>query len=125
MAISYSATILNGIATDLATAVAGGTLRLRATSTTVCDIPLAATAFNVSGAVLTARGGDGSNPISGSNKLTGTTAAAGTINNYQVLNSGGTVVWSNSDTTGLTMGSFVVGGSGQTIEVTGWTHTVS
>lgn len=120
----YSAATLGAFASAAATAAAGGTLRLRASATTIVDIPLEATAFDVSGAILTARGADGATAIGAENALEGTTAAAGTIDNYQVLNSSAGIVWSQATLTGISLDTTVIAGSGRTVRAVSWTHTV-
>jgi hypothetical protein len=106
--------------------VNGGTLRLRNGTTTLCDITLESTAFDVSSGVATARGADGTNPIGSGNPLTGTGAAAagsGTaIDNYQVLTSGAAVRWSG-DADELDLDNYSIA-DGQTINITSWTHTI-
>jgi hypothetical protein len=106
--------------------VNGGTLRLRNSTTTLCDITLETTAFDVSSGVATARGTDGTNPIGSGNPLTGTGgvgAGSGTaIDNYQVLTSGGAVRWSG-DADELDLDNYNIA-NGQTINITSWTHTI-
>jgi hypothetical protein len=100
----------------------GGTLRLRAGSTTRCNITLAATAFDVSGVTATARGGNGSAAIGGGNPLTGTgeSGATAEVDNYQVLNSSSAVVW-DGDADELALVNYSIA-AGQPVQITGWTH---
>lgn len=122
----YADATLHDFADDvLLVLTAGGTLRLRDDTVTICDIPLETVAFDRSGLVLTARGEDGTNPIGSSNALVGSSAAGGTIDNYQVLTSGAAVIWSRPDLTGITLDTAVIAGSGREIRVTAWTHTLS
>lgn len=100
----------------------GGTLRLRDGTTTVCDISLAATAFDASGGVATARGADGTNPIGTGNPLSAAASAAGDVDGYQVLSSGAAVLWSG-DADELTLVNTNVA-SGQTVSITSWTFAV-
>lgn len=108
----------------------GGKLRVRASTTTLVDFTLAATAFDApSVGVATARGGDGANPCSSGNPLSGTGAAAGVADNYQLLESGGTLVGSGDVTmTGTSpAGSLVLDNtniaSSQVIKVNTLTYT--
>jgi hypothetical protein len=122
----YADATIHDFADDvLLVLTAGGTLRLRDDTVTVCDITLETVAFDRSGLVLTARGEDGANPIGSGNPLIGSSAAGGTIDNYQVLTSGAAVIWSRPDTTGLTLDTLVIAGSGREVRLTGWTHTIS
>ncbi len=116
-----SATRNAGVAAIVALAN-GGTLRLRDGTTTVCDIPLEATAFDATGGVATARGADGTNPIGGGNPLSAAASAAGDVDNYQVLNSSATVIWSG-DADELTLNNTNIA-NGQTVTITSWTHTL-
>ncbi|HXS15690.1 MAG TPA: hypothetical protein VN764_00790 [Polyangiaceae bacterium] len=101
----------------------GGTLRLRsAANVTLADIDLAATAFDTDdNGLATARGGDGVDPIDEDNPLTGAGAAAGNVDNFQVLNSSGGLVFAGpSSEITLANPSVAVG---QPVEVRGLTHT--
>jgi hypothetical protein len=101
----------------------GGTLRVQESTTVIANITLAATAFgSASSGSATATGGDGTNPISGSNPLTTTALATGTIDNALVLNSGGTEVWSLAVPADLNFNTEVVSSVGQEIEITSWTR---
>lgn len=105
--------------------VNGGTLRLREGSTTICDIPLAATAFDAASAgAATARGGDGTNPIGAGNPLTAAATADATtgIDNYQVLTSGAALAWEGDVGAEMTLSATIVG-TGVNINVTSWTHS--
>lgn len=107
----------------------GGKLRLRQGSTTICDIPLASTAYEAAGtnAPGEARmiGDDNTNPVSGSNPRTGTAVADATtgIDNFQFLTSGDAVRRSGSVGAGqeIELAAYVVG-AGTTIRVTNATH---
>lgn len=118
-------TAARNAALDAVNALAnGGTLRVRASTTVIANITLAATAFGAaSSGSATATGGDGTNPISGSNPLTTTALATGTIDNALVLNSGGTEVWSIAVPSELNFNTEVVSSIGHEIEVTSWTRT--
>lgn len=125
MAVTYGAARLNTWATSLATGLNGGSFQLRASSTLIVEVDLEATAYDVSGAVLTARGADGSNPIGSGNRLSGTSVAAGTIDNYRFLNSSDVVEFSVSDTTGLSLATLVSPAAGVLFEFTNVEHTLS
>ena len=116
-----TATRTAGVAAIVAL-VDGGKLRLRASTATICDIPLEATAFDVSAGVATARGADGVTAIGGANALTGTAGATGVVDNYQVLDSGDGVVWSG-DADELTLDNASIADT-QTVNITSWTHTI-
>lgn len=121
---TYSAQTKNHFATALKNDLANGKIRMKAGSTTICDVPLEAVAADVSGAVLTLRGDDGTNPIGSSNKLNGTSVAAGTIDSYDALDSSNAVVWSGPASE-LTLDTLVITGAGVPVSFASGTHTVS
>lgn len=118
------ATITRNASAAAAGALAnGGKLRLQsAADVTLCDIALHSTAFGAPATgVITAIGGDNTNPISSGNPRTGTGAAAGTCTKYQVLTSADALVWSGSGAElVLDNPSIAVG---QTVQLRGLTYT--
>lgn len=131
MAITLETIARNAACAATSALANGGTLRLRsAGGTTLCDIPLPATAFGApSNGVATARGGDGTNPISSGNPLEGTGAAGAATGtaatNYQVLDDNDDVQWSGSvGTSGADLNLVNTSiAENQPVEITGWTHT--
>jgi hypothetical protein len=102
---------------DLADAGTGaGILRIRAGSTTLCDIELSDPAFGAaSNGVATASG----------LPLSGTAVASGTADNYQVLDSAEGLKWSGTVGQGsgdLSLDNTSIASS-QTVNITSWTHT--
>ena len=90
--------------------------RIRASTTTLCDISLPNPAFgSASVGVATAAG----------LPLSGTGVAAGTADNYQALDRDGNVIWSGSVGTSGTDAIIdnAVIAIGQTVNLTSWTHT--
>ena len=102
---------------DLVDAGSGaGKVRIRQSSTTLCDVTLADPAFgNAATGVATAA----------DLPKSGTAVAAGTADNFQVLDSDNTVIWSG--TAGESAADMILDNSdianGQTVNITSFTHT--
>lgn len=95
---------------------AAGKVRIRASSTTLVDITLSDPAFGAaSSGVATAAG----------LPLSGTAGAAGTADNFQVLDSDNNVIWSG--TAGTSGTDMILDNTsianGQTVNLTAFTHT--
>lgn len=122
MAITLSTAARNAACdavVDLIDAGAGaGILRIRASTTTLCDVTLSDPAF---GAAATGIATAAGLPLSGA------ASATGTADNFQVLDSNSNVVFSGTVTATGGGGDCTVDNTsianGQTVNVTSWTHT--
>lgn len=109
----------------------GGDIQiLNSGGTVLCTIPLAATAFEAAGtsAAGVARmiGGDGTNPVSGSNRRSANASVSGTAARYRYRTSGGVVGRSGlcgTSGTGMVLASLTLA-AGNPVEITSATYTV-
>jgi hypothetical protein len=124
MALTLGTDARNASVNGRTALVNGGSLKIKAGSTVLATITLPATAFNAAASgSATARGADGTNPVSSGNPLTDASAdAAGTATVYDACDSGGNVEWSGAVGAELTLDNAVIA-AGQEVKVTGWTHS--
>lgn len=97
----------------------------------LCTIPLASTAFETPGTAVAGQarmiGGDGTNPVSTSNRRTANASASGTAARYRYRTSGGAVRRSGLcgvSTGGMRLATLAIV-SGQPVEITGATYSVA
>lgn len=131
MAITLSTAARNAACAAVVALPDGGSpglLKIKGGATVLATITLANPAFAApSVGVATAKGGDGTTPISGANPLVDLSAdASGTADSYDVTNSAGTVQWSGSVTLTGGGGDLLLDNlsinAAQQVKITGWTH---
>ncbi len=124
MAITLGTTARNDSVAARTALANSGKLKIKnGGGTVLATFTLPATAFGTpSSGSATARGGDGTNPISSGNPLTVNASVTGTAASYDVTTGADAVLWSGSVGSDMTLNNTSIT-SGQEVKVEGWTHS--